>query len=136
MTNSSAHSLIVIDASALLELLLAGSKSAAIGRAVGDARLLAPDLVNPEVMQCLRRLERAGKLTTSRAGKALSRLREGAVITMPTGPLARWAWSLRHNLSAYDACYVALARMVGCPLLTTDRHLAQAPSLGTVLIVV
>src|SRR5205807_2688107 len=102
MKSSSGHSLIVIDASALVELLLAGARSDAIGRAVGEARLLAPDLIHPEVMQCLRRFERAGKLTADRASKALSRLHEGGVSTMPIGPLMRQAWSLRHNLSAYD----------------------------------
>lgn len=136
MSSSSAHSLIVIDASALVELLLGGSRSAAMRQAVGDAQLLAPDLINPEVMQCLRRLERTGKLTAERASTALTRLREGGVSTMPTGRLTREAWSLRHNLSAYDACYVALARLVRCPLLTVDRCLARAPSLGVVLIVV
>jgi predicted nucleic acid-binding protein len=136
MSNSSRHSLIVIDASALVELLLSGARSVAIGEAVGEARLLAPDLVNPEVMQCLRRLERARKITAERASKALSRLCEGGVSTMPTGRLTFEAWSLRHNLSAYDACYVALARVVRCPLLTADGPLARAPGLGIALIVV
>lgn len=136
MSSSSPHSLIVIDASAVVELLLAGSRSAAIAQAVGEARLLAPDLINPEVMQCLRRLERAGKLTADRASQALFRLREGAISTMPTGSLMNRAWSLRHNLSAYDACYVALAHVLRCPLLTLDASLARAPRLGIALIVI
>ena len=36
-------------------------------------------------------------------------------------------WSLRHNLSAYDASYVALAEALDCPLLTADARLAAAP---------
>jgi len=34
---------------------------------------------------------------------------------------------LRDNLTAYDACYVALAEVLDAPLLTTDAGLAAAP---------
>jgi predicted nucleic acid-binding protein len=43
-------------------------------------------------------------------------------------------WSLRANLSSYDACYVALARALGCSLLTVDRRMSRAPGLGVTLI--
>jgi predicted nucleic acid-binding protein len=45
-------------------------------------------------------------------------------------------WAMRANLSAYDACYVALARALECPLLTVDRPLTRAPALGITLICV
>lgn len=35
-------------------------------------------------------------------------------------------WQLRHNLSAYDAAYVALAEILGATLMTRDRRLAEA----------
>ena len=38
-------------------------------------------------------------------------------------------WSWRANLTAYDAAYVALAEVVGGPLLTTDARLSKAPGL-------
>ena len=136
MSRSSVPSPIVIDASALVELLLRTPKSRLIEGAIGDAPLIAPDLINPEVVQCLRGLERGGKLTPDRAAKALGRLAEGAVSCLPTSPLLEHAWSLRHNLSAYDACYVALARSLGCPLLTFDGPLTRVPRLGLALIVV
>jgi predicted nucleic acid-binding protein len=50
--------------------------------------------------------------------------------------LLRLAWSARSNLSAYDACYVALARVFDCPLLTIDKPLTRAPDLGITLIVI
>jgi predicted nucleic acid-binding protein len=45
----------------------------------------------------------------------------------PTGPLLRRSWQLRDNLTANDACYVALAETLGCGLLTVDVRLARAP---------
>jgi predicted nucleic acid-binding protein len=48
----------------------------------------------------------------------------------------REAWSVRSSLSAYDACYVALARAFDCPLLTIDKPLTRAPDLGVPLIVI
>ena len=47
----------------------------------------------------------------------------------PHGPLATAAWGLRHNLTYYDALYVALAARLGHPLLTADARLARAPGL-------
>jgi len=136
MSGFSAPTPIVIDACALLELLLATSKREAIAQAAGDSPLIAPDLVNVELAQSLRGLVRAGKVSAARAERALTRLSEGAVARMPTAPLLREIWSLRHNLSAYDASYVALARALDRPLLTADEPLARAPRLGVTLIVV
>lgn len=136
MSRSAAHSPIVIDASAVVELLLRGEKAPRIEHAVGDSELLAPDVVNPEVAQSLRGLERGGKLTDDRASRALLRLVESNIGRVPTRFLLREVWSVRANLSAYDACYVALARLLNCPLLTSDRPLTQAPRLGVTLIYV
>ena len=36
-------------------------------------------------------------------------------------------WELRHNVTAYDAAYIALAEALGAPLLTRDAALASAP---------
>ena len=47
----------------------------------------------------------------------------------PTAHLAPLAWQYRHNLSAYDALYVATARTHDLPLLTTDARLTRAPGL-------
>jgi predicted nucleic acid-binding protein len=102
----------------------------AIARRVDGARLVAPDIVNPEVMQSLRGLERAGKVSSERAATAVARLVHSPIARVPTTGLLTDAWSLRFNLSAYDACYVALARALGCPLLTVDGPLRRAPSLG------
>lgn len=121
---------IAIDASALVELLLETPAGAGIARMVAGARLIAPDIVNPEVMQSVRGLERAGKLSGERASRAIAQLARSPIARVPTTGLMAEAWSLRFNLSAYDACYVALARRLDCPLVTTDGPLRRAPSLG------
>jgi len=46
------------------------------------------------------------------------------------------AWTLRANVSATDACYVALARDLGCPMVTKGLRLSRAPGLGVPLITV
>jgi predicted nucleic acid-binding protein len=130
MPRSAELSRIAIDASALVELLLETPSGRRIARRVDGARLIAPDIVNPEVMQSLRGLERAGKVSSERAATALARLVHSPIARVPTTGLLTEAWSLRFNLSAYDACYVALARALGCPLLTVDGPLRRAPSLG------
>ena len=132
----SMQSRIVIDASAFVELLLQTAIGARVDQAIGDAELIAPDVLNPEVVHTLRGLERGGKLTSARASEAVERLVEDSIVRVPSLELLRVTWSMRFNLSAYDACYVALARMFDCPLLTTDRPLTRAPDLGIPLIVI
>jgi predicted nucleic acid-binding protein len=136
MSRSSAPSPIVIDASALVELLLQSATGKRVAATVNTTELIAPDLANPEVMQSLRGLERSGQITAARAARALRRLIESDIARIPTRVLLQEAWKLRSNLSAYDACYVALARMLHCPLLTTDRPLTRAPGLAVTLICV
>lgn len=136
MRRSDGPSQIAIDASALVELLLQTSAGLAIARIVAEAELIAPDVINPEVMQSLRGLERYGKLSGDRAAKAIAALTSGALMRVPTAGLIASAWSLRANVSAYDACYVALARALDCPLLTTDGSLQRAPALGVTFLTV
>ncbi|MGO9761937.1 MAG: type II toxin-antitoxin system VapC family toxin [Solirubrobacteraceae bacterium] len=136
MSRSSAPSPLVIDASALVELLLQSNTGTRVARAIDGAALVAPDVVNPEVVQSLRGLERGGKLTSARASTAIARLAESELSRVPTRVLLKEMWSLRANLSSYDACYVALARALSCPLLTVDRRLTRAPGLGVTLVCV
>ncbi len=130
MRRSGAPSQIVIDASAFAELLLRTPAGLAIAGIVARADLIAPDVINPETLQSLRGLERGGKLSGERARKAVAKLVGSDLTRVPTVGLIEDAWTLRANVSAYDACYVALARALDCPLLTTDTPLQRAPGLG------
>ena len=126
----------VIDASALVELLLRGPAAEAVGKAVHDRELTAPAIVDAEVLLALRGLDRGGLLSAERADVAIRRLRTAPVQRMPVPPLLPVAWSLRRNLSAYDALYVALAAMFACPLITTDARLGGVPGLPAEVMVV
>jgi predicted nucleic acid-binding protein len=91
------------------------------------AVLAAPELLDVEVLQVLRRLDLSGAIPSSRADllDSLSALR---IRRYPYGSLLPEIWALRHNISAYDAAYVALARQLNATLVTRDQKLAQALS--------
>jgi predicted nucleic acid-binding protein len=127
---------VVIDSSALVELVIRSKRAAAVAQAVGATDMVAPDVVNPEVLAALRRLERTGELTTQRAVQALDDLMDAPVRRLSTLPLLAEAWTLRANVSAADALYVVLARILRCPLVTADRKLSRAPNLGVPMLTV
>ena len=90
---------VVIDSSALVELVVRSQREAAVAQAVDD-------------------------------------LMDAPVRRFSTLPLLAEAWTLRANVSAADACYVVLARILRCPLVTADRKLSRASKLGVPLITV
>jgi predicted nucleic acid-binding protein len=113
----------VIDAGALFELLLRGLRAGAVERAVGGRDLVAPAVIDVEIMSALRGLERSHSLSASRAAAALEDLRRAPVRRFPLEPLLDRAWSYRDRLTAYEALYVALAVDLACPLVTTDDRI-------------
>ena len=121
--------MIVLDASAALELVLASSGGAAVARRIDDAEesLHAPHLLLVEATQALRRLVRIGAIGEVRAAEALDDLADLDAEYYEHEPLLGRIWQLRDNLTAYDASYVALAEALGAPLLTFDEKLANAP---------
>ena len=127
---------VVIDASALIELVLHTTRARAVSQAIGATDLVAPDVVNLEVLSTLRRLERTGKLPAQRAAQAVDDLVDAGVHRFPTLPLLPVAWTLRANVTASDTFYVALARDLGCALVTGDLRLSRAPKLGVPLVTV
>ncbi len=129
MTSSSVER-IVIDASAVVELLLGGSRARAVRQVIGVASPAAPDLLNAEVISAFRRLEAAGVIGARRAGEAILRLADAPIERLTTKQLTLDVWRLRHNLTSYDATYLALAAVLDCPLLTADGRMARAPNIG------
>jgi predicted nucleic acid-binding protein len=120
--------LIVIDASALLEMLLQTPRAAQLmERALEPAeRMHAPHLLDIEVTQVLRRLAQRKEITTARAEQALDDLNNLVIERHEHQTLMRRIWQLRDSLTAYDGAYVALAEALGAPLLTCDAKLAGA----------
>jgi predicted nucleic acid-binding protein len=98
--------------------------------------MTAPDVVNPEVLSVLRRMERTGEVRPERARQAVADLLDAPVRRFATLPLLPVVWELRGSVSASDACYVAPARALGCPLVTGDLRLTTAPGLGVPLLAV
>jgi predicted nucleic acid-binding protein len=121
--------MIVLDASAVLELLLATPAGGRVAERVADPgeSLHSPHLLAVEVAQVLRRYVRTGAVDGTRAEGALVDLDELDVARYDHEPLLPRMWELRANLTAYDATYVALAEVLTAPLLTLDERLAAAP---------
>lgn len=88
--------------------------------------LAAPHLLPVEVADVLRRAAQAGTLTQDVASLAHAELAQLPVELFPYGPLAVRAWELRHNVSAYDAWYVALAEAFDAVVVTLDVRLTRA----------
>lgn len=118
----------MVDASAALETLLQTEASASVARRLFDPAesLHAPHLIDVEVAQVLRRYAAAGAIDPERCRAALSDWSDFPVNRYPHDFLLPRIWELRHNLTAYDAVYVALAEAFDAPLLTRDRRLATA----------
>lgn len=124
---------IVPDASVAVELLLRTPLGENLTRRLKGATLVAPALIDCEVLAVLRKLVLKKELREDRAGAALGDLSLWQVRRLAATALLREAWSLRHNVSAYDAFYVAAARLYDAQVLTADGPLARAPRLGVVI---
>ncbi len=120
----------VVDASVLVTYLVGGEAADVRERLLSVREWWwAPHLVDAEVGHVLRRATANGELTVPRAAAALADLGGLPLRRAAHVGLLERAWALRHNLSFYDALYVALAERLEMPLLTLDRHLAGAPRL-------
>ncbi len=120
--------MIVVDASALLEVLLRTGAAGTVERRLFTAgvTLHAPHLLDIEVAQVIRRYAAKGELDDARAQLALDDLGDIRLQRYGHDFLLRRVWDLRHNLTAYDAIYVALAEALDAVLVTRDRRLAGA----------
>ena len=121
--------MIVLDASAVIELLLNTPAGREVGRRIApdEVSIHAPHLVDLEVSQAMRRYARSGQIEEARGRLALEHLSQLGLTRYPHEPLLPRIWQLRHNLTAYDAAYVALAEALDAVLLTRDRSLAALP---------
>lgn len=117
---------VVVDASALTEYLLQTRQGKALEATFVGNDLHAPALCDVEVAAALRRGLLAGNLSPERARQVLQDLADLPLARHGHRLLLDRVLSLRHNFSAYDALYAALAERLGASLVTADRRLARA----------
>ena len=121
---------VVLDASAAITALTGSSTPEIELRArLAETVCHAPHLIDAEIGSVLRRRLASGSITVTVAESALWATSSLVDQHYPHSALAHAAWALRHNLSYYDALYVALAARLGIPLLTADARLARVPGL-------
>lgn len=116
----------VLDASVIVDELIADRPSELTTRSLRSGTACAPEALVPEVLSAIRRAERRGLVTRHRADGAIADLEALDVQLLPQRGLARRAFDLRANITCADALYVALAEALAEPLLTADAGLARA----------
>ena len=128
--------MIVVDASALLDLILLRPNASRIADAMRGQSVAAPELIVVETSSALARLERAGELRTHDADVAIRDVGEMPMSLVGHSPLHTRAWALRGSLRLADAFYVACAELLTATLLTSDGRLARAPLSGVAVTLV
>lgn len=122
--------MLVVDASVVVSALIGTDSDGAWASSLLLAGpLCAPHLMPVEVASVLRRAATAGDLSPDAASLAYADLLDLRVELYPFAPVAAQVWEMRANVRSYDGWYVALAELLGAPLATLDRRLANSPGL-------
>lgn len=117
----------VVDASVLVAMVAdSGPVGSWAETLVAEGDLVCPHLAPVEAANILRRFERSGAIDPKSAGAAHEDLLALSMILFPSEPFASRIWQLRHNVTAYDAWYVAIAESLRLPLATLDECLARS----------
>jgi predicted nucleic acid-binding protein len=118
---------VVVDSSVLVAALIdAGPSGIWAERVIAGGSLHAPELALAEATNILRRLEQASQITAPEATAALEDLMQLEIQLFSFEPFAIRIWELRHNVTSYDAWYVAVAEALSLPLATLDTRLSKA----------
>lgn len=123
---------VVVDASAIVDLLLGNEMGGAVRRRLAGHALHAPGHLDAEVLSALGRLHRAGDLDAEDVESMLRDLVAAPIQRHDVSDLLIGTWSRRHQLRLVDALYVQLAVVRDLPLVTTDRRLHSAPAVDVV----
>jgi predicted nucleic acid-binding protein len=117
---------LIVDASAMVDLLVGSTAAASIERRLRGHELHVPAHFDAEVLSALGRLQRAGEMSVRQATPRLQRVSAAPIQRHLLAPLLTGAWKGRHNLRLVDALYVELANRLDAPIITTDAGLAAA----------
>lgn len=124
---------LVVDASAVVDLLLGNDIGIKVEFRLRGHELHAPAHLDAEVLSALGRLHRAGELDDEQVSERLDALTTAAIDRHPLAALLTGAWTRRHTLRLVDALYVELAEQLGAALLTTDGPLAAAADIAELI---
>ena len=117
-------------ASVLAPALGASNREAVEARQLlSNHDLALPDVADVEVAAVLRKAWLGDLISEDALETAFGHLSVLPAIRYSTKPLLRRIFELRENVSPYDACYVALAELLRCDLVTADKRLTRAPGL-------
>lgn len=127
--------MIAVDASLVIDVLIGREEGeTALGRLIqAGGPLVAPEILDLELLQVLRRMVNSGRLDLRDAEAGLKTLSDLNIQRFPHRILTDRIWALRHNLTAYDAAYFALAEVLGVPLWTRDAKFAGIPGANVVV---
>lgn len=117
---------VIVNASAMVDLLVGSSAAGAIETRLRGHELHVPAHFDAEVLSALGRLQRAGEMSARQVTTRLKRVSEAPIQRHDLTPLLNGAWKRRHNLRLVDALYVELANRLDAPILTTDAGLAAS----------
>ena len=117
---------VVIDASAMVDLLLRTTVGEAVREMLTATTLHAPPHFDVEVLSALARLHRAGHLSEPQVERRLEQLRTAPIERHPADGLIEPAGAMRHNVRITDGVYLALAASLDTVVATTDQALARA----------
>jgi predicted nucleic acid-binding protein len=118
---------VVIDASTMVAALVDTSPAGRWAESLLPDGLFAPHLLPVEVASVLRRAVTAGQISEDVASLAHADLSDLRIELVAYDLVANRVWQLRHNLTIYDAWYVAVAELLDAPLATLDQRLVRAP---------
>lgn len=125
----------VVDSSVLVAALIdSGPHGDWAETVLAGGSLYAPELARAEATNIFRRLERAKLITTPEANSARTDLMQLDIDLFPFDPFADRIWELRHNVTSYDAWYVALAEALKLPLATLDEPLSKSNGVNCVFL--
>ena len=119
--------MIVLDASVVVEILTNGVHAAALRLHLDQASdsLIVPHLLDVEAASALRKLVTGQRIDVHHSEEILRNLAQFPAERYPHTPLLKRIWQLRHNFTAYDATYIALAEVTGATLYTCDGKLVR-----------
>ena len=127
--------MIVLDASIVVELLTNGPLAASLRHDLAGSSdsFIVPHLLDVEVASALRNLVAGKRINSHRSEELLAGLATLPAERYSHIPLLGRIWELRHNFTAYDAAYIALAEATNSVLYTSDEKLGRGHRARVVL---